>query len=58
MTVNEKQERARAQETRAIETINAIFAGGDLGEETLDLSNEFTDRQAARIAAWVRPRRA
>ncbi|CAN5484693.1 hypothetical protein BH10ACT7_BH10ACT7_26450 [soil metagenome] len=33
-------------------TINAIFSGGDLGDETLRLSNEFTDRHEARVRAW------
>jgi hypothetical protein len=49
-----RAEQARAQEQRAIETINAIVAGGDLSKETLDLSNEFTDRQTARLTSWLR----
>lgn len=28
--------------------------GGDLTRETLDLSNEFTDRQTARLTGWWR----
>jgi hypothetical protein len=34
---------------RAIRAIEAIFSGGDLAAETLQLSNEFTDRQVARL---------
>lgn len=46
--------RARAQEQRAIEALDAIFSGGDLTEESLKLSNEFTDRQTARLSKWFR----
>ena len=46
--------RARAQEQRAIEALDAIFAGGDLTEESMKLSNEFTDRQAARLTKWLK----
>ena len=28
--------------------------GGDLTQETLNLSNEFTDRQTARLTDWLR----
>lgn len=28
--------------------------GGDLGQQTQSLSNEFTDRQTARLGAWWR----
>ena len=42
-----------AQERRAIDAITAIFAGGDLTDETLRLSNEFTDRHEARVRAWL-----
>ena len=45
------------QEEKAQATIRAIFTGGDLGEETLRLSNEFTDEMTGRIAQVFRPRR-
>ena len=51
---DDRAERARQQEERAAETIAAIFAGGDLADETLQLSNEFTDRQSARLGSWLR----
>lgn len=34
--------------------LRAIFDGGDLSAETLNLSNEFTDRQTARLSRWLR----
>lgn len=34
-------------------TLQAIWAGGDLTEETMKLSNEFTDRHAERMFAGV-----
>lgn len=42
------------QEQRAIRAVRAIFSGGDLSAETLNLSNEFTDRHAARLGGWLR----
>jgi hypothetical protein len=51
-----EQHGAETQEQRAARTIRAIFAGGDLGAETLRLSNEFTDRQVARLKAALRRR--
>jgi hypothetical protein len=42
------------QQQRAMRAIAAIFSGGDLAAETLQLSNEFTDRQVARLKAAVR----
>ncbi|RUR01678.1 hypothetical protein [Labedella endophytica] len=45
---------AREQEERATRAIESIMRGGDLGAETQSLSNEFTDRQLARIGAWFR----
>jgi hypothetical protein len=50
----DRQQRALAQQERAIEAINAIFSGSDLTEESLRLANEFTDRQTARLSAWLR----
>lgn len=38
-------------------TIWAISAGGDLAAETLQLSNEFTDRQVERMKRALRRRR-
>lgn len=35
-------------------TIQAIAAGGDLAAETLQLSNEFTDRQVERMKRALR----
>jgi hypothetical protein len=52
-----EDERARAkreQEERAIAALEAIMRGGDLAAESQALSNEFTDRQTARIGAWFR----
>jgi hypothetical protein len=40
------------QEDRARRALQSILSGGDLGRETADLSNEFTDRQSARVRAW------
>ncbi|MEW1708583.1 hypothetical protein AB0230_15240 [Microbacterium sp. NPDC089190] len=44
-------------EQRALRSIRAIDAGADIGAEALELSNAFTDRHTARIAAWVKRRR-
>jgi len=57
LEVMDDDERARArrqQEERANRAIEAIMRGGDLSAETQGLSNEFTDRQTARIGAWWR----
>jgi hypothetical protein len=51
---DDRQRRALAQQERAIEAITAIFSGSDLTEESLQLANEFTDRQTARVSAWLR----
>ena len=42
------------QEQRAQRAIEAIFSGADLNAEAMQLANEFTDRQTARLSAWVR----
>lgn len=47
-------EPADEQERRAHQALESIFSGGDLGDETLRLSNEFTDRHTARFSAWLR----
>lgn len=44
-------------EQRALRSIRAIDQGADIGAEALELSNAFTDRHTARIAAWLRRRR-
>ena len=41
-------------EKRALEAIAAINAGANPTREAFTLSNEFTDRQSARLSAWVR----
>lgn len=56
--VSEPDAAPETQQQRAIRAIEAIFAGGDLTAETLQLSNEFTDRQVARLNAALRPRAA
>lgn len=47
-------QRARTQQERAIEAINAISAGADPGMEALRLANDFTDRQTAKLSARLR----
>jgi hypothetical protein len=42
------------QQQRAIQVINAISAGANPGLEAMQLANEFTDRQEARLVAWYR----
>ncbi len=41
-------------EKRALEAIAAVNAGANPTAEAFTLSNEFTDRQTARLAAWWR----
>ena len=41
------------QEQRAMRSLQAIFGGADLTAETLQLANEFTDRQTGRLKRWV-----
>ncbi len=46
------EETADAQRKRAEEVVQLLAAGGaNLGEETLKLSNEFTDSWTSRISA-------
>lgn len=54
MDDDERLRRAEAQEERAMQALDSILRGGDLGEETLRLSNEYTDGQTARFRAWLR----
>ena len=42
------------QQQRAIRALESIYSGGDLTDETLALSNEFTDLQTARLGTWWR----
>ncbi len=44
-------------EQRALRALRAIDDGADIGAEAFALSNEFTDRHTARLAAWWRRRR-
>ena len=50
---DERRRRAAEQEERARQALANIMNGGDLGEETTRLSNEFTDAQTARLRAWL-----
>ncbi len=45
---------AETQEERAMRALQAIWGGADLTEESMKLSNEYTDRHTARFTAWVR----
>ncbi len=40
------------QEQRALRQIRAMAEGADITQSASDLSNDFTDRITARIAAW------
>jgi len=48
------EERERLQRERAEETIRAVSAGGNPGEEALKLSNEYTDEWLDRATARIR----
>lgn len=50
----DRRKRAAEQEARALRALESIRNGGDLGKETLDLSNEYSDRLGTRVAAWFR----
>lgn len=45
----ERRERAAAQQRSAEEALRRIAEGGDLGAETLNLSNAYTDGVTARL---------
>ncbi|MDN3495273.1 hypothetical protein QL996_04985 [Planococcus sp. APC 4015] len=47
-------EKPETQEERALRALAAIQRGADLTDETLALSNEFTDRHTARFTTWLR----
>lgn len=42
------------QEQRAMRSLQAIFNGADLTTETMQLANEFTDRQTDRFSTWFK----
>ncbi|MEP6478095.1 MAG: hypothetical protein ABJB03_01795 [Rhodoglobus sp.] len=44
----------QTQQQRATEAIAAVAAGADPVREAYLLANEFTDRQAGRLAAWLK----
>jgi len=50
----ERRERAAEQQRRAEEALRRIAEGGDLGAETLNLSNEYTDGVASRLLRRLR----
>jgi hypothetical protein len=45
---------AETQEERALRSLHAIFGGADLTAESMQLANEFTDRQTGRLKGWLR----
>lgn len=50
----ERRTRAAEQEARALRALESIRNGGDVGKETLDLSNEYSDGLRTRVVAWLR----
>ena len=48
------EETADARQQRAEELLKAVAGGANLGEETLRMSNEFTDEWTDRLKAKVR----
>ncbi|WP_411698854.1 hypothetical protein [Conyzicola sp.] len=48
------EETADARQQRAEELLRAVAGGANLGEETLKLSNEFTDEWTARFTARLK----
>ena len=54
----DRRKRAAEQEARALRALESIRNGGDLGQETLDLSNEYSDGLGTRVAAWFRGARS
>lgn len=50
----ERRKRAAEQEARALRALESIRNGGDVGKETLDLSNEYSDGLRTRVVAWFR----
>lgn len=47
-------QRALTQQERAEATLRSIMAGGNLSAETMNLSNDFTDRQVSRLTSFFR----
>ncbi|MGK9146781.1 hypothetical protein KXS11_04035 [Plantibacter flavus] len=54
MSDEERRKRAAEQEARALRALESIMNGGDLGKETLDLSNEYSEGVWARFTTWFR----
>ncbi|PXA70709.1 hypothetical protein [Cryobacterium arcticum] len=50
----ERRRRAAEQEQRAMSGLESIMHGGNLVEESMKISNEFTDAQTGRLSAWFR----
>lgn len=50
----QRDARAAAQQAKAEQTLRAIFAGGDLTAETMQLSNDFTDELTGRLTSRLR----
>lgn len=50
MSVNESDR----QRQRAIDAVAAVNAGANPAAEAAALANEYTDRQTARVASWLR----
>ncbi|GAB3605388.1 hypothetical protein GCM10027413_07970 [Conyzicola nivalis] len=48
------EETADARQQRAEELLKAVAGGANLGEETLKMSNEFTDEWTARFTARLK----
>jgi hypothetical protein len=53
-----EEPREETQEERAMRSLQAIFRGADLTAESMQLANEFTDRQTGRLKKWFRRRSA
>ncbi|WP_210509230.1 hypothetical protein [Naasia sp. SYSU D00057] len=44
------------QEERALRALQSIWAGGDVGQESSKLADEFTDAHTDRLKGWARRR--
>jgi hypothetical protein len=42
------------QEQRAMRALQNILNGANVTDESMKLSNEYTDRQTAKLSAWFR----
>jgi hypothetical protein len=54
MDEQERRRRATEQEQSALAGLESIVNGGDLIEESMKISNRFTDDQTGRVGAWLR----